>query len=280
MKNKKLALLLPLLPLLMANSAVRRVSPDKYEDFAASYVGEEIVDNYRYQVFHVKNTGKGYMSYFAANGKLDYDFNAYANEGDFYPLFENTVIAPNQEIDVKVKSNTPIVAVDSNELEYRAYAYISFVEEATVSGSKDVELLKEEDNYCYYSIDAKVENAPSNEPYCVVFKATYDGNDFYLKVNSSDKLRFYTSEKLDLSKLEISGETAVLKDAPYDNYYDQSLVAIGQFFLRLLIIFIVIIFCVGSLIFLTIFLPKIIRKKYQRKRDLQRQQNNQENKGE
>ena len=114
----------------------------------------------------------------------------------------------------------------------------------------------------------------------MVFKVAYDGNDFYLKVNSSDKLRFYTSEKLDLSKLEISEETAVLKDAPYDNYYDESLAAIGQFFLRLLIIFIVIIFFVGSLIFLIIFLPKIIRKKNQRKRDLQRQQNNQENKGE
>ena len=281
MKTKKIALLLPLLPMLMANSAVRTVYSNRYEDFTASYAGEEIIDNYRYQVFHVKNIGEGYISSFNVTGsKYDYDFSATAGEDGFYPIFDSVLIAPNQEIDIKVKSYTPIVAIDSAKLSYYAYAYTAFVEGATVSGTKVVELLKQEETYCYYSIDLKVDNAPSNEANAVVLKAKYDGNDVYLKLDSYRKYRFYTNEALDLSKLEIGDPVAILKNAPED--YEDGFGDVIEFFGRLLIIFITILFIVGSIIFLAIFLPKIIRKSNERKRRqaLEEKQNNQEDKRE
>ena len=280
MKNKKLALLLPLLPLLMANSPAPRIYAERYEDFESSYVGEETIDNYRYQVFNIKNTGKGYISSFYADGKLDYEFSASARENDFYPLFENTVIGPNQNTNIKIKANTPLVAIDKNQLEYRTYAYSYFFEDAIVSGSKDVELLKQNDDYCYYSIDVQVENVPANERNSIIFKATYDGDELYLKVDSDAKYRFYTTEALDLTKFDIGNPVSVLKKTDDSYNYDEAFEAIGAFFLRLLIVFVVIIFLIGGIIFLTIFLPKIIRKKNQRKRELQKKEYEEKHKGE
>ena len=281
MKTKKLVLLLPLLPFLMANSPVRSVYSGRYEDFEASYVGEEIIDNYRYQVFHVKNIGEGYISSFNVSGNsYSYEFSANARENEFYPIFDSVVIGPKQEVDIKIKSYNALAVIDGSKLNYYSYAYTAFVEEATVSGSYNVELLKQTESYCYYSIDVKVENVPSKESNAVVFKANYDGNDFYLKVDSYQKYRFYTSEPLDLSKLEIVDKAAVLKDVHEADNYDDGFTIIGQFLLRLLLIFVTIIFIVGSIIFLTIFLPKIIRKSNQRKRDAINKKNNEENKRE
>lgn len=282
MKIKKLALLLPLLPFLMANSPARSVYSGRYEDFEASYVGEEIIDNYRYQVFHVKNTGEGYISYLNVNGTaVEYDFSCTVREDDFYPIFETVVIAPNQEVDVKVKSYTALAVIDGSKLSYYSYAYTSFVEGATVSGTKNVEVLKETENYCYYSIDVQVDDATAKIANSLVFKANYDGVEFYLKVDSYQKYRFYTTEQIDLNKLEIGDPVAVLKDAE-DDYYYEGLVVVGQLLLRLLLVFIAILFIVGSIIFLAIFLPKIIRKSKQRKRDqaLKEKQNNEGDKRE
>ena len=266
----------------MANSPARSsIYSSRYEDFEAAYVGEEIADNYRYQIFHVKNTGEGYISYFYADGKLDYEFYAYAGEDDFFPTFENTVIGPNQEIDLKIKSSTALAVIDGNKLDYRASAYSNFVEGATVSGDRSVELLRETETYCYYSINATVENAPANTSIALVFKANYDGTDFYLKVDSYNKYRFYTTKPIDLNKLEIGDSVSILKSAENDYYYD-GFGVIGEFLGTLLLIFIIVVFIVGNIIFLTIFLPKIIRKANQRKREkeLKEKQNNENNNGE
>ena len=272
MKNKKILLLLPLMPLLMANSPARSNYSIVYKDFQATYIGEQIEDNYRYQKFHLNNSGDGFIETFYVNGKDSYDFYAYFYTGDFFPIFEQTLIGPHQEVDLKIKSNTPLVNVDGSKLEYRVNAYTTYTKDIAVSGSKKVELIKEELNYCYYKIDIKVDSSEQKNSHSLVVKANYDGQELYLKINTYDNYRFYTSELLDLSKLEIDGVVACLQSNS-DSDYD-GLAVISAFFARLFIVFLVILFIVANIIFLTVFLPKIIRKSKQRKRDLEKQKKN------
>ena len=92
MKTKKLELLLPILPLLMANSpAPARLRSQKYDDFEASYVGDELNDNYRYQIFHLKNNGIGFISELDISGLEGYEYSTYLSENTFNPIFDENV---------------------------------------------------------------------------------------------------------------------------------------------------------------------------------------------
>ena len=83
-----------------------------------------------------------------------------------------------------------------------------------------------------------------------------------------------------MAKFDIGNPVSVLKKTDDSYNYDEAFETIGAFFLRLLIVFVVIVFLIGGIIFLTIFLPKIIRKKNQRKRELQKKEYEEKHKGE
>ena len=275
MKIKKLALLLPLLPLLMANSPARGTYSRVYEDFEATYVEEQIEDNHRYYLFHINNTGKGFIDAFYVSGQGDYEFSASVYDNNIFQPFESAFIAPNQQVDLKVKANTSLVTIDDNLLNYHAYAYSTYQKDPAVSGTKAVELIKEYDSYCYYKIDVQADDLKQGDYVYLVVKATYDNQEFYFRVSSSERYRFYTSELLDLDKLEIKGVVASISSSASGDDYS-GLAALGEFFGRFLLIFVVIAFIVGNILFLTIFLPKIIRKSKQRRVNTEKKQNKEE----
>lgn len=251
----------------MANSPAPRPYPTNYKDFEASYLGEEINDNYRYQVFHINNSGDGYISDFTVNGRGKYiDFSAYADENTFSSIFENTVIGPHQEVDIKPNVYTNLATIDGNYLDYRADAYTKFSKPATVNGSKSVTQAYKSGDYCYYEVDIQLQDVEENT-YSVIFKSTYQGEVVYLKFDSLRNFHFYTREAIDLNEFEIDEAVAFLSKNDYysNNGYDIS-PTIAAFLIRILVIFLIIVFFVGSLIFLLIFLPKIIRKANDKKR--------------
>lgn len=277
MKIKKLALLLPILPLLMANSpAPARIYPKKYDDFEASYVGDEINDNYRYQIFHLKNNGTGFISELDISGLEGYEYNTYLSENTFNPIFDDTLIGPGQELDLRVKSTTPLVTIDGSKLSYRSYAYIETGNsEKTISGDKSVSLVSSYvggfgssyESYAY-QINASIEDTDTAYRYTILFKLNYDGETIYLKVENDSKLFFYTYEELDLSKLEVIEASRIYEITNTNTYYYSGCtLALAQFLLRILVVFLVVVLVVGSIIFLTIFLPKIIRKNNAKKRE-------------
>lgn len=272
MNYKKLALLLPLLPLLMANSPARSSYYSEYEDFEASYVREDVIDNYRYQVFHLNNKGQGYISSFTVLGAEDYDFSLYFHDYNFHPIFQNTVIAPGQEIDLSGLAYTPLATIDGSKLKYACNAYTSLNQSLTVTGDKSVSLIQKRETYCYYQLNVGIDGASSENKYGIIVNAAYEGQEFYLKVDSYEKYRFYTSESIDLSKLEIKDVAAVVDQSYQIDYNGFSPVI--DFLVRLLIIFSLVVLIVGGLIFLLIFLPKIVRKSNERKRaNANREQN-------
>lgn len=274
MKTKKLALLLPILPLLMANSpAPARIRPQKYDDFEASYVGDEINDNYRYQIFHLKNNGTGFISELDISGLEGYEYNTYLSENTFNPIFDDTLIGPGQELDLRVKSTTSLVTIDGSKLIYHSYAYLdSGNSEKTITGDKSVSLVSSYVGGSYtsysYRINASIEGADSAYRYTILFKLNYDGETIYLKVENDSKLFFYTYEELDLSKLEVIEASRIYEITNTNTYYYSGCtLALAQFLLRILVVFLVVVLVVGSIIFLTIFLPKIIRKNNAKKRE-------------
>ena len=261
----------------MANSpAPARIYPKQYDEFEASYVGDEVNDNYRYQVFHLKNKGDGFISELDIYSLDGYEYNSYLDTNTFHPIFDDTLIGPGQDLDLRVKSTTPLVTIDGSKLSYRSYAYIETGNsEKTISGDKSVSLVSSYvggfgspyESYAY-QINASIDGAGASYRYTFIFKLNYDGETVYLKIENDSKLVFYTYEELDLSKLEVLEASKIYEISNTETYYYSGCtLALAQFLLRLLVIFLVIILIVGSIIFLTVFLPKIIRRSNAKKRE-------------
>ena len=144
--SKKLLAILPILPLMMANSPAK-MRDFNYTDFKMTFVSQEETSEgssyFKYN-YHVENTGDGYIYDIMRYNRNYYDYQV------FYPgcggcLFNNQVIAPHSEMDFYYQD----YQIDENALNYAANAYTEFAEAITLSGSFDIYLFEEP----YYSYD-------------------------------------------------------------------------------------------------------------------------------
>lgn len=271
--QRKLLIIIPLLPLLMGNSPAPQIRDDEYKDFEVTYLSEETYYGYNFYHFNIDNTGNGYIESIYLNNEIEAGSSFYASldSDDVCQPFYNGLVEPgfNREVVFVTKNQMP----ESKKVTATAYAYSSVAEEVTISGTNAITYLVEssdiKNNYYNYQIDCSFSNMNDDYYYAAAIKFNYDGKTYCVKSNNTKKMVVTSSKELDLNLLSVSEVVALKSEKNYryiDNInFDDVWRAIGLFFLifGLLLSF-------G--IFSAIFFPAMARRK-RRNRLLQEQNN-------
>lgn len=215
--SKKLLAILPILPLMMANSPAK-MRDFNYTDFKMTFVSQEETSEgskyFKYN-YHVENTGDGYIYDIMRYNRNYYDYQVFY-QGCGGCLFNNQVIAPHSEMDFYYQD----YQIDENALNYAANAYTEFAEGITLSGSFDIYLFEEpyysyDDAYYGYFIDLTVNNLNENKYYYqYILNVKYDDAYYSIVIykmwhRNAEGFSFYSRERLDLNKLSLQ-DTAVV----------------------------------------------------------------------
>lgn len=267
MKNnlKKLVILLPVLPMLMANAPAPTPRPSEYEDYTISVSDvqkhSEDVIYYRY-TYDIKNTGEGYITDIYANLRRSDNSYDYDNlEGiSFDSIFYDSLIIPHQEITAIGKSRLSESSINNyKEVHYNARAYINFADDVTVTG--DYELTKVSYANNTYKVNISLEGTKKNDFYYgVIFEITYDEQVRYIH---SDEMRGFdikVAESFDFTKLTNIEVFKVTKTGAYHSNIGEILTGIA------IVFFVCFILMISMGIFAAIFFP-IMKKKRRARRE-------------
>ena len=274
--TRKLLIILPLLPLLMANSPAPK--RETYTDLEITYVGEESLHNYNFYTLNVKNVGEGYVYYLnVSNKQFDTSFYTTMESNEICPPFVDAMINPGFDKDLVFA--TKEVIPESKEVIGEAYDYYVAAEDSTFTGSREI-VYSTSGSYAanssyLYNVDVQYDGAFSpNYNYCVAIFLTYDGVSCCVKSDNTEKISFRTNEKLDLSKLTV-GEIKMLRSNYEYNYnYGYYNGAGCRNALNALLVFMLVFFLVlGFGIFSAIFFPAMARRR-RRKALLAQDKNN------
>lgn len=271
MKNnlKKIVLLLPVLPMLMANAPAPTPRPSEYEDYTISVSDvqkhTEDVIYYRYS-YDVKNTGEGYISDIYVNLRRSDNSYDYDNlEGiSFDSIFYDSLIIPHQEITAIGKSRLSEPSIDNyKEVHYTASAYIDFADDVTVTGDYELTTLSYDNAY---KVNISLEGTKKGDYYYgVIFKITYDGEDHYVH---SDEMRGFdirVNNHFDYTKLTNIEVVKVTKTDAYHSHVGEVLTGIA------IVFFVCFILVISMGIFAAIFFP-IMQKKRRARREKKNEQ--------
>ena len=261
--TRKLLILLPFLPLLMANSPAPQ--REMYTDLKATYLSVESLHGYYFYHFNVKNVGDGYayrLNIESRTGEKSFYCSIESNE--IVPPFENVIIEPGFDKELIMVTKTEIP--ESKEVIASSYDYYVAVEGIAFNGSKEVGYSFSNsypsNNVYVYEIDAYYDDTLSQDyDYDIAIKLTYDGETFVTRSDNVEKCIFTTSETLDLTKLTVNDITLLRSSSKYgyrDYYY-----GIGcKDFLNTFLLFILIFFIfLGFGIFALIFFPAMARRR-------------------
>ena len=268
--TRNLLIIIPLLPLLMANSPAPQ--REEYKDVEAVYQSVESLHGYNFYHFKLINFGEGYVDYIDLNNKPnDTYFYASLQSNEICPPFDSVFIEPGFEKEVIIVSKDDIP--ESKEVKATAYYYYVKVEDMTFGGSKHVAYSVNSStvssNYFVYNIQAYYTGATdSSYNYCAAAYFKYKGEDVCVRLGSIDNLSFTTNKKLDLNELVLE-DIAVLRSNVKYNYYDG--IYLGDAIQTLLIFLLIFVLVLGFGIFSAIFFPALARKK--RRKALLEQEN-------
>ena len=200
MKNKRLLMFLPILPMLMANAPAPKAYPKNYTDFEMSVVKEEVNAEYPTlydYTFNLKNTGVGYISTFYATSEECSNFSYYFGSLGFSFSY-NCVLAPNQQREVVAAEAEKIN--DYSKIRFTADAYFDFADDVTVSG--DLSLSRSSSGKNTYKVNAELSGGDRTKyNYGLILKLTYDGDDYYLEVDQFEDFSFDNKDEFDVNKV-------------------------------------------------------------------------------
>ena len=251
--------LLPLIltfPTLMANASAPQVFRKEYKDYQLTYVSYVQNGEYFDYTYHLKNTGKGYISYLRLEYETRETYYGVSYYAESRNIFRDSVIEPGFDQDIVMTSWKEIPDVKRLKAECEGFAL--FDESVVVSGTKAVTLKNKYSDAFYYVVDLALEYNDSNYNYGAILKLNYNDNIYYVKVDERGGYIIETSEKLDLEKLTLLDVT-VVKSRPY-------MYGVMDGFLIVAIVFLV---CFGIVvsagIFCAIFFPAMKRRKRARR---------------
>ena len=262
--TRNLLIIIPLLPLLMANSPAPR--RESYKDFEVTYLSVETLHNYNFYHLNIKNVGEGYVTtYLSLTNKVgEKSFYADVERNEIVAPFENVLIEPgfDKEVIVATKNEIP----ESKEVEATAYQYSVVAEDITFSGSKEVQYSlmssNPSTNYYVYKVDAQYDGTLlESYNYTAAIKITYNGVSCVVESDEIEQLSFRTNESLDLTKLTVD---EVIMIRSYDKYeYRDYYYGNGcKNFLNTVLLFLLISSIIlGFGIFSAIFFPAMARRR-------------------
>ncbi len=271
MKNnlKKIVLLLPVLPMLMANAPAPTPRPSKYEDYTISVNNvqkyTEDVIYYRY-TYDIKNTGEGYISDISVNFTSNNNtyHNDYLQNVSFDAVFHDPLIIPHQEITALGNCRLPEPSVDNyKNISYYATAYSTFADDVTVTGDYELTTLSYNNAY---KVNISLEGTKKNDFYYgVIFRITYDGEDHYVHSDEMQGFDIRVNDHFDYTKLTNIEVVKVTKTDAYHSHVGEVLTGIA------IVFFVCFILVISMGIFSAIFFP-IMRKKRRARREKKNEQ--------
>ena len=208
-KYKNLALLIPVLPLLMATKASPSptANSDKYFDISISgtYLGTtNQIDPTIYQYeLDVENTGNEHaiISFIYEYGTIYLDFSSYSNTR----LFSSSMLAPGEHEMINVKTDKSDTIDDWSRYGIALFSY-SILDEDVSFENLSFKNTRYANGYYYYVLQGKINNL-SDFYYDLVFDVTYKGEDMSFSYNLYQNA-ISTREELDLNQLKIKGVKA------------------------------------------------------------------------
>lgn len=219
-QHKKLLLILPLLPLMMANSPARSyVEQPNYDDFEIELVSKEATGRSYYggeyhYTFHLKNTGEGYIyNLVYSDNAFEYDYWAIPYMAELDTIFDNVVLAPHHEYTFSFYDRD----IYFENYKISSFAYTDFLSDEEIGGPKTTSIIHESS----YSTDIYAEYKILNENqykyfYMAIITVNYDGVDYSVPTGGryyyDDREGFVISSKgcLDYSKLVIPENNCVI----------------------------------------------------------------------
>ena len=274
MKNRYLKLL-PLiiaLPTLMGNAPVPQVFTNTYKDYQLTYLNVEQSGDYYYYHYNLKNTGSGYISHLSLSKEYEeyYFFATIStiNQGGHYgvyPFFDKGLYQPGFDDEIMMLSTRLITDIDKVSVSCEGYSVID--SDVYIAGTRNLSLRNhrnEGDHSVYfYELDIKLVYDDPNRDwnFGVVADLTYDGNNYYIKIDERGDYIIESSQELDLSKLTINNLT-VIKSHSYDYGCRGGMEKLATILLIIVILFFVMI-SVG--IFSAIFFPAMARRRRRRR---------------
>ncbi len=257
---KKVLIVLPMLPMLMANAPAPKAYPQNYTDFEMSIVKEEVnaEDSTLYDyTFSFKNTGIGYISSFYATSEECSNFGYYFGGLGFSQFSYNGVFIPNQE---QESIRTKVEKVNNySSIKCTAEAYTDFADDVTVSG--DLSLNKSNSGKNGYTVKAELSGGNrAKYNYGLILKLTYDSNDFYIEVDEFEDFRFDNVDEFDVSKVskvEVVEVTRSITYGYHNNYSNVGNAFLASFFMP----FIIVLGSIAAIIFITIICVVLVSAK-------------------
>ena len=208
-KTKNLALLLPVLPFLMATAALPSptASIEKYKDISISgtYLGTTSrIDPIEYQYeLDVENIGSenAILSFIYEYGTIYLDFSGYNNSH----LFSEQMLAPGGHEKIKVKTDKSATIDDWSKYGIYLFCYSNVDEDVTF---KDLSFKKTkyDNGYYFYTLEGTINNL-SDFYYDLVFDVTYKDEAYSFSYNLHYNV-MTVREELELDKLEITSVKA------------------------------------------------------------------------
>ena len=267
MKNyKKLLIVLPMLPMLMANAPAPKAYPKSYTDFEMSIVKEEVnAENsslYDY-TFHFKNTGVGYISSFYASSEECSNFGFYFGGLGFSPVFYDCVLVPGQEYE-SVRTAEEKVK-DFSKIKCTAEAFFDFDDDVTYEG--DLSVKKAQYGKNGYQVNVSINGGDTQKyNYGLILKVEYDSKDYYLEVDEFDDFCFDTTNDFDASKLSKVEVVKVTRSVTYGYRGGGNVIGgiIGGYLLTIVIILLVAFILLAVIIFCAVFFSIMARRKKER----------------
>ena len=211
---KKVLMILPLMPLLMANSPARSyVEQPNYDDFELTLVSKEATGMTAYNkeyfyTFNLKNNGEGYIyNLVYSDNDYQYDYWAIPFAEDMKDLFYGVLLAPHHEY---------TFSFYDKDINFD-FAYNEFVPEEEIGGPKTISIIHESS----YSADIYAEYTIKNENdykyfYTAIINLNYDGIDYSVPTGGryyyEDREGFEISSnsRLDSSKLTFPENNCVI----------------------------------------------------------------------
>ena len=218
---KKILMILPLMPLMMANSPARSYSWEQpnYDDFEINLVSKEETDltSYGrrfYYTFQLKNNGEGYiydLVYRSSDELYDYLPISFMEDADI--VFPSIVLAPHHEYTFSFYDND----IDFSDKMFSSFAYTEFVPNEEIEGSKTTRIIDESIYETDIYLECTIQNENTNKYfYVAIININYDGVDYYVPSSShyysDDSRGFMVSSygRLDRSKIIFPDDNCVI----------------------------------------------------------------------
>ena len=250
-KIKRLALLIPFLPLLLATKALPNpaASREEYSDIAitGTYVGTTgQIDPKVYQYeLDIENIGNetALLSYNYDYGSIDLRFDVETNTR----LFSNAMLAPGKHEKIKVNTTKSADITDWSSYGITLYTY-SILDEDVSFENLSFKNANYAHGFYFYTLEGKIKNL-SNYYYDLVFEVVYKGESYSFSYNLHQNSMSF-KEELEMDKLEITSVKAYRSS--YEQVKETNFALFA--FITIIVILSIIFIIIPGLVFLIIFL--------------------------